>query len=48
LDVVLWMWGSQGRGTKKVRTSLGLPEQGWAALFGVAGNSFEAHRPVRE
>lgn len=47
LDVVLWMWGSQARGTKKVRTNLGLPAQGWTALFGDTGNSAESHRPVR-
>lgn len=33
LDVVLWMWGSQARGTKKVRTQLDLPAEGWLALF---------------
>ncbi len=47
LDVVLWMWGSQGRDTKSVRTSIGLPAQGWTALFGVVSNSSESDRPVR-
>jgi Family of unknown function (DUF6308) len=39
LDVVLWMWGSQGRGTKNVRINLCLPAEGWAALFEVTGKS---------
>lgn len=39
LDVVLWMWGSQARDTKKVRTGLGLPAEGWAALFGITGSN---------
>lgn len=34
LDVVLWMWGSQGRATKSVRTGMGLPAEGWVELFG--------------
>jgi len=29
LDIALWMWGSQARVTKSVRTSLNLPATGW-------------------
>jgi hypothetical protein len=47
LNVVLWMWGSQGRGTKNVRINLGLPAEGWAALFEVTGKSSESSHPVR-
>lgn len=32
LDVLLWMWGSKARVTKKVRTDLGLPVDGWPGL----------------
>ena len=32
LDVLLWMWGSHARVTRRARTDLGLPAAGWPAL----------------